>query len=205
VTTPDTPRSAALGGPRAQQTATDPERTARPATIDLEAVEARANAATPGPWWVSEGADDYGTDVFAMPEARDPLGNFVCRTGKGFLYDAGTTDAEFIAYAREDVPALVAAVRALEGECERLHEEVEARDRSVVALKRLVARQREDADETDDDNECMRCLERPAVDGATCQPCLDEIAANNRAHDATRPHAADGAEGRDHPRPETTR
>jgi hypothetical protein len=58
--------------------------------IDLDAIEARANAATPGPW--KEGSND----VYSV------------------------RNAAFIAAARTDVPALIARVRELEAECERL-------------------------------------------------------------------------------------
>jgi hypothetical protein len=66
-------------------------------TLDLDAIEARANAAMAGPWhW----------DAHRVP-----------------------TIAEFIAAAREDVPALVAEVRSLRA----------ARDRAVAALQRVEA------------------------------------------------------------------
>ncbi len=58
--------------------------------INLDEIERRANAATPGPW--KEGASDV----------------YIVR------------NAAFIAAARTDVPALIARVRELEAECERL-------------------------------------------------------------------------------------
>jgi hypothetical protein len=70
--------------------------------INLDEIEARANAATPGPW-----------------EHK------VC---SGSIYGAGTLIAQgawpnsgpFIAAARTDVPALIARVRELETGCERM-------------------------------------------------------------------------------------
>ena len=58
--------------------------------MNLDEIEARANAATPGPW----------------------------REGSSDLYSV--RNAAFIAAARTDVPALIARVRELEAECERL-------------------------------------------------------------------------------------
>lgn len=74
--------------------------------LDLDAIQARADAALPGPWeahqsptvphiWsidrISEDDDDDGDEI---AEARE-------------------ADAEFIANSREDIPALLAEVRVL--------------------------------------------------------------------------------------------
>ena len=78
--------------------------TPEPLTPDkLDAIAARADAATEGPWSASviDGTGDvYGPD------------------GMGVAYDceggcASEEDAEFIAHARSDVPALVEEVRRL--------------------------------------------------------------------------------------------
>ena len=63
----------------------------------LNEIEARANAATEGPWNVFMGRIDHpGRSLVAV------------------AYDVGCDeDAEFIAHARTDVPALVAALRAV--------------------------------------------------------------------------------------------
>ena len=75
-------------------------------TLDLDAIEARVNAATPGPWWVEQ-VGDFG-DKSAVIE---------CVRWRGYLntlhLGEDTPTAEFIAHAREDVPALVAEVRSL--------------------------------------------------------------------------------------------
>jgi len=74
--------------------------------LDLDAIEARVNAATPGPWWVEQ-VGDFG-DKSAVIE---------CVRWRGYLntlhLGEDTPTAEFIAHAREDVPALVAEVRRL--------------------------------------------------------------------------------------------
>ena len=64
----------------------------------LDEIEARANAATEGPWELLGGGEYVsGPDILVAPD------------------DGGVTsaDAEFIAHARQDVPAFVAALRAV--------------------------------------------------------------------------------------------
>ena len=79
--------------------------------IDLDAIEARANEATPGPWVV----DRYDTHrVFRRTECG-PVA--VADAG---LHEDSTGNAAFIASARTDVPALIARVRELEAERERM-------------------------------------------------------------------------------------
>lgn len=65
--------------------------------IDLDAIEARATAATPGPWSVS-------VDGITV---EDPDGRDVCDAWQS------DGDAAFIAHARADVPALIDELRAL--------------------------------------------------------------------------------------------
>jgi len=68
---------------------------------DLSEIEARCNAATPGPWEVRNPG--------CWPGEIGPTG-----VSGGSVATASCHDnAEFIAHAREDVPALVAEVRAL--------------------------------------------------------------------------------------------
>lgn len=63
---------------------------------DLRTIEARANAATPGPWF-GQSTGVYGDGFHLVGRAPD----------------TAATDLEFIAAARADVPALVAEVRRL--------------------------------------------------------------------------------------------
>ena len=77
---------------------------------ELSAIAARADAATPGPWWVAqmdEEAYDHGqVRCYAGRKPRVLLTlnqHFPC-----------VSDAAFIAAARSDVPALVAEVRRLQ-------------------------------------------------------------------------------------------
>lgn len=77
-------------------------------TVDLETIEARANAATRGPWRM-------GTR--GWPD--------VVMTPYGCLWDPymgrinDIEDGDFVAHAREDVPALIAHIRDLEGRIEQ--------------------------------------------------------------------------------------
>src|SRR5690349_8747400 len=78
-------------------------------TVDIEGIRQRVNAATPGPWY----AWDRGVGYMI---ALDPDGDRVLPEAmRTDLARAG--DAEFIAKARSDVPALL-------DEVERLRKEV---------------------------------------------------------------------------------
>lgn len=96
------------------------------ADLDLDAIEARANAATDGPWFWRNTQGRSG-DVY-LQGARTRIVMAFKRMGMngaqpmfrgldGLLYESADVninqfpDAEFIAYARTDVPALVAALR----------------------------------------------------------------------------------------------
>lgn len=105
--------------------------------IDLDAIEARANAATPGPWRYL-GKNRIDTPVIDVDEANwggEELSGYrlICADDDGAWRYA---DVEFIAHARADVPALVARVRELHAaveqvraECDRL-EAMTTRDNS---------------------------------------------------------------------------
>ena len=74
--------------------------------LDLGAIEARVNAAVPGPW-TNERHDYEGSNgpTFVRFVAAGP--NY--RVAE----DVTKEDGDFIAHAREDVPTLVAEVRRL--------------------------------------------------------------------------------------------
>lgn len=89
-----------------------------PKTKELvEAAEARANAATPGPWsnkWDDAVSDDFDGQVAVKSDALGvPLDGIVI----GLIWYNGLNvactreTAEFVAHARADVPALCAIVR----------------------------------------------------------------------------------------------
>ncbi len=72
-------------------------------TLDLDAIEARVEAATEGPWTVGANA---GCGCCRWIRQGDEDGPQICNAD-----DRG--DDQFIAHARTDVPALVAEVRRL--------------------------------------------------------------------------------------------
>jgi hypothetical protein len=83
--------------------------------IDLDAIERRANAATPGPWYVHESdrPGDYWT-VSADPSS--PFYREVFDDGSGageYGEKCSIADRDFLVAARTDVPALIAEVRRL--------------------------------------------------------------------------------------------
>lgn len=76
-----------------------------PAAPDVAAIEARAAAATPGPW-----ATDYVQGERAIISGGGPRPLVVPWShADALMHD----DAAFIAHAREDVPALLAHITAL--------------------------------------------------------------------------------------------
>lgn len=91
--------------------------------IDLDAIKARAEAATPGPWEYAE-AGTFKRGSFSLDEyfVRRPEDDVSIAAD---IIDPDTCEpsealAAFIAHAREDVPALVAEVERLQADNERL-------------------------------------------------------------------------------------
>jgi len=107
---------------------------------ELEAIEARASAATPGPWKIDE-MEMYihGGDGF-MVMSRCPLNDQWQVRGHGAEVSGkrprGSQDAnaEFIVHARADVPALVAEVKRLRVQNSKL---VKAAASAVLLLHKL--------------------------------------------------------------------
>ncbi|NUS14539.1 MAG: hypothetical protein HOY69_24595 [Streptomyces sp.] len=84
----------------------------QPQPLDLDAIQARCDAATPGPWHVEDDKRDLNrwvTDKSGYLEI-----NF------GYLNNGTQADARFVAHARTDVEQLTARVRELEAENLRL-------------------------------------------------------------------------------------
>lgn len=80
--------------------------------VDLEAIEARANAATPGKWtaWDVVSSDEE-TETVIMGDSVGPAIDSSRVALIQFGHEEG--DAQFIAHARQDIPALIAEVRDL--------------------------------------------------------------------------------------------
>ena len=78
--------------------------------LDLEPIKARLAKAAPAPWTVDnrsiDGLDDpyLGFDIDGLEQSY---------MGRGMLAFRG--DAEFVAHARTDIPALIAEVELLRG------------------------------------------------------------------------------------------
>jgi hypothetical protein len=77
---------------------------------ELYAIEARCNAATPGPWRsFVEGRDHTSGSSFIMTGPVESRGPDI------ELMGATPGDQDFIAHARQDVPQLLAELRRLRG------------------------------------------------------------------------------------------
>lgn len=87
----------------------------------LAQIEARADAATTGPW-------SHCLDELRNRTAVHRIGSSEVNADVAFTYrdrdgrGPGMQDAEFIAHARTDVPRLVAALRAVLDVCDGLEE-----------------------------------------------------------------------------------
>lgn len=102
---------------------------------ELKAIEERANAATPGPWTADAEVEERnggGTRLYVSAHNDDASGH-VCRVTpivegsyKRWAQEdmaepkRHKSDAAFIAAARSDVPALVAALREAQARIEEL-------------------------------------------------------------------------------------
>ena len=74
----------------------------------LQEIEARANAAAPGPWFVHS---NDGYDFHGRVDTAD--GEFICNLPQPLAAPSRRALGEFIAHARSDVPALCAEVERL--------------------------------------------------------------------------------------------
>jgi hypothetical protein len=74
--------------------------------LDLDAIEARAEAATEGPWY--EDDITFGTGTLVIARFDDT----VVQSSLPLSHTRTAPNADFIAHARTDVPALVAELRA---------------------------------------------------------------------------------------------
>jgi hypothetical protein len=84
--------------------------------LDLDSIEARANAATPGPW---DRYPQYGAHFYANTTGEHLTGIGDLNFGDGEQADA---DEAFVRHAREDVDALLAEVHRLRAEVATLAE-----------------------------------------------------------------------------------
>jgi hypothetical protein len=97
--------------------------------LDLDAIEARAEAATPGPWRQTTSKRGY-RDVLQTPDsygdrmiAKIDQEAFIVSRRDARMLRCPNADADFIAHARIDIPALVAELRAAREVVEAAQEE----------------------------------------------------------------------------------
>lgn len=109
-------------------------------TIDLNAIRKRAEAATEGPW-----SAEYSAVVSDHANSEGLAGpiNDVCVLSDGEYIDNYNqrADANFIANARQDVPALIAEVERLRTQQARLIAELEKADKFSDELRAELFRQ----------------------------------------------------------------
>lgn len=108
--------------------------------LDLDAIKARANAASSGPWSAIElpPNEHYDRPAFWVDAGYDEASGTTSKTVADCLWSMA--DAEFIAHARQDVGALLAEVKRLRA--------VEQRMRDLVT--RLRAKDEIESDEIAD-------------------------------------------------------
>lgn len=145
--------------------------------LDLEAIEARANAATDGPWkWDYDPSNDGDRGELANVNGVPA----VLSAGWGECVVASDADAAFISHARTDIPVLIAEVRRLrdhDRKTQRLRDDLLRADQVDAELERLrhefsVAQQQGTA--------CAGCgvfkhtpVRRDSMGGYVCGGCLE--------------------------------
>lgn len=94
------------------------------ATLDLDAIEARCNAATPGPWEISYGCEEESRYRWRAVGPPHEVVENDAGYDDGSAESASEDDAKFIAHARTDVPLLIAEVRRLRAALRRIGDDI---------------------------------------------------------------------------------
>jgi hypothetical protein len=103
--------------------------------LDLDAIEARAEAATPGPWYEDDVTFGTGTLVIAR------FDDTVVQCSLPLSHTRSAPNADFIAHARTDIPALVAELRAARADITEMAYRGTALSGAVDGLEGIVATQ----------------------------------------------------------------
>ncbi|GGU52138.1 hypothetical protein [Streptomyces lavendofoliae] len=94
-------------------------------------IQARAEAATKGPWFVERHQPTLTRRVVSDDHALD--------ADLGYLGNSNQFDAEFIAHAREDIPFLLDELARVQAAADELLAERDAARREVAAMEEMAA------------------------------------------------------------------
>jgi hypothetical protein len=116
--------------------------------MNLDEIERRANAATPGPWTYHDGCGYVEVPPCGAIEFKpgwERSVHFLARVHNNHVEgeDGLGFDGAFIAHARTDVPALIARVRELETQLRIERENVAELEERLVLCQRTNDRMRE--------------------------------------------------------------
>ncbi len=125
---------------------------------ELAEIEARAEAATPGPWEV-----DNDLSVFTKDGGHGTPWTLFDTVGNE---GEDSSNADFIAHARQDVPALVAEVRRLNEENSRLNFMSGKYEGESVALEYMNGERENENDALNAENKRLRAALEPFADMA---------------------------------------
>ena len=105
---------------------------------DIEQIQARAEAATPGPWeWATDkGAPDY-VQLYSTAEIDEYEADILSADGGGDVL-LSAADADFIAHARTDISDLLAAIDELTAQLAAYAEQNNALKQRVAELKDIL-------------------------------------------------------------------
>ncbi|OZE04353.1 hypothetical protein CH249_25815 [Rhodococcus sp. 05-2255-3B1] len=125
--------------------------------VELAAIEARAKAASRGPWAVWHDLDHQGFRTVGDAESYAKiLANGITEEAEPTAHVYIDEDAEFIAHAREDVPALLAVLRE--------------RDNTIARVRALHVRN-QDGEWQCHDADCDKCQLGYGHHGPICSYC----------------------------------
>lgn len=140
---------------------------------ELDEIEARAEKATEGPWVAECGSSNSPCIDFVLTENIDP--RLDDRASIAETYTDEAENADFIASARTDVPRLVAEVRRLRAQVERLT--VPLGESVARTLDKRLAETIRERDEVRAVLERVEALHRPVMvdigQTGVCEACYE--------------------------------